>query len=57
MFIERTISLKVLLQFAWKMQLASFAWSSVVYLLFEFLHVSLAIPFLPVATIGTAVAF
>jgi putative membrane protein len=39
------------------MQLASFAWSSVVYLLFEFLHVSLAIPFLPVATIGTAVAF
>lgn len=58
MFIHRSINLGVILRFAWKMQLASFLLSLVVYLMYELLNFSfIAIPFLPVATIGTAVAF
>jgi putative membrane protein len=57
MFIERKIKLKVILQFAWKMQLVSFLWSAAVFIVFHFFNVDIAIPFLPVATIGTAVAF
>lgn len=58
MFLNRTIPLKVIFQFAWKVQLATFLLSAVVYLAYHFFDVkSLAIPFLPVATIGTAVAF
>jgi len=58
MFIHRSINLSVILRFAWKMQLASFLLSLVVYLLYElFGFTNIAIPFLPVATIGTAVAF
>lgn len=58
MFIHRNIQLGIILKFAWKMQLASFALSSIVYIVYTWFNFKmLSIPFLPVATIGTAVAF
>ncbi|RYD57169.1 MAG: hypothetical protein EOP56_10240 [Sphingobacteriales bacterium] len=58
MFLNRHISFKVIFRFAWKVQLATLLFSSFVYLLYEVLNLKiLGIPFLPVATIGTAVAF
>jgi ion channel-forming bestrophin family protein len=58
MFIHRHIKLSAILQFAWKMQAASFLLSLLVYILYEVLEItSIAIPFLPISTIGTAVAF
>lgn len=58
MFLNRRISFKVILQFAWKVQLAAFLWSAAVYIAYHFFDLkAIAIPFLPVATIGTAVAF
>jgi putative membrane protein len=58
MFIYRDIKLRVILQFAWKMQLISFLLSAGVYTLYEVFDLTaIAIPFLPVSTIGTAVAF
>jgi ion channel-forming bestrophin family protein len=39
------------------MLLASFLLSMTVFILYEFMHLNISIPFLPVATIGTAVAF
>ncbi len=58
MFLQRSISFKVILQFAWKVQLYAFLVSLFVFLLYAVFKVkAIAIPFLPVATIGTAVAF
>jgi putative membrane protein len=57
MFIHRSINLSIILRFAWKMQLASFFLSLAVYILYEVFSANISIPFLPVATIGTAVAF
>lgn len=58
MFLQRKISLRVILQFAWKVQLYSFLISLFVFLLYSVVGFkAIAIPFLPVATIGTAVAF
>lgn len=58
MFLQRKISLRVILQFAWKVQLYSFLMSLFVFLLYSVAGIkAIAIPFLPVATIGTAVAF
>jgi putative membrane protein len=58
MFLNRRISLKVIIQFAWKVQLVTFLLSSLVFVLYELLGLKvIGIPFLPVATIGTAVAF
>ena len=58
MFLNRNISFKVIMQFAWKVQLAAFLWSLAAYAAYHFFDVkAIAIPFLPVATIGTAVAF
>jgi ion channel-forming bestrophin family protein len=58
MFLQRKISLRVILQFAWKVQLYSFIIGLFVFIVYELFDVkSIAIPFLPVATIGTAVAF
>lgn len=57
MFIHRSINLTIILRFAWKMQLASFLLSLAVYILYEVFGANISIPFLPVATIGTAVAF
>jgi len=57
MFLQRKISLRVILQFAWKVLLVTFLWSSCVYVLyFVFGLKIIGIPFLPVGTIGTAVA-
>jgi len=58
MFLHRRISFKVILQFAWKVQLAAFSWSSAAFVAYHVFDVkAIAIPFLPVATIVTAVAF
>jgi putative membrane protein len=58
MFLNRRIKLSVILRFAWRMQLYSFCLGVLVYVLYESLDLQwVAIPFLPVATIGTAVAF
>jgi len=58
MYVLRGINLRLIWAFAWKAVLCYIAWSSFVYLLYVHLDVkSIAIPFLPVATIGTAVAF
>lgn len=58
MFLNRHISFKVILKFAWKVQLATFLLSSIVYIAYDLLGLKvIGIPFLPVATIGTAVAF
>ena len=58
MFLHRTIRFRVILQFAWRVQLYCFLLGLTVYVLYALLGWNfLAIPFLPVATIGTAVAF
>jgi ion channel-forming bestrophin family protein len=57
MFIHRSINLYVIFRFAWKMLLASFTLSLAVFVLYNYFHLNITIPFLPVATIGTAVAF
>lgn len=58
MFLHRTISIKVILQFAWKVQLVAFLLSATAYIVYHVFELrAIAIPFLPVATIGTAVAF
>lgn len=58
MITTRIINPKVIIQFAWRLQAIVFVISGLVFVLYNFLHItSIAIPFLPVATIGTAVAF
>lgn len=58
MFLQRSISFKVIVQFAWKVQLYALGVSGAAYIAYHFYGLkSIAIPFLPVATIGTAVAF
>ncbi|MBT8232885.1 MAG: hypothetical protein HKO66_16210 [Saprospiraceae bacterium] len=60
MYIYRNISLKVVLQFAWINLLIFTAWNVIVYLFLHHLeHEGLNphIPFLPLSTIGIAVAF
>jgi putative membrane protein len=58
MITNRIINPKVIIQFAWRLQAIVFIISGLVFVLHDFFHIqSIAIPFLPVATIGTAVAF
>jgi ion channel-forming bestrophin family protein len=58
MYIKRKINLGIVFMFAWKPLLLFIAHATLVYLLFEVVGWKfLAFPFLPVATIGTAVAF
>ena len=58
MFLQRNISLRIIWQFAWKVQVYAFCLSLFVFLLYSVFGIkTIAIPFLPVATIGTAVAF
>jgi ion channel-forming bestrophin family protein len=58
MLISKKITIKSLWFFGKKNILITFALSTAVILLYKYLHLYvLAIPFLPVATIGTAVAF
>jgi ion channel-forming bestrophin family protein len=58
MITNRIINPKVIIQFAWRLQAIVFVISGLVFVLHDFFHIkSIAIPFLPVATIGTAVAF
>src|SRR5476651_961973 len=57
-YVRREIEKKVIWHFSWKPMLVFTAMSTTVYVLYTHFHlVFLAIPFLPVATIGTAVAF
>lgn len=58
MYIGKKMTLKVMWLFARKNVIKTFILSSVVVVLYHFLQIDfIAIPFLPVATIGTAVAF
>ncbi len=58
MYTLRGINPRLIWAFAWKAVLCYIAWSSFLYFLYAHLGIhSIAIPFLPVATIGTAVAF
>lgn len=58
MFLNRKIDIRLILQFAWRVQLYAFVLSLFVFILYDLLDIKkVAIPFLPVATIGTAVAF
>lgn len=58
MYVGKKFSFSTLWFFAWRNILAMFALSSFVYFSYEWLNWKfIAIPFLPVATIGTAVAF
>jgi putative membrane protein len=58
MFLKRRISAVTILQFAWRVQLYALTTGLVVYVLYAHFGITqVAIPFLPVATIGTAVAF
>ena len=58
MLTNRIINPKMIIQFAWRLQAVCFIVSGLVFIAHDFLDIkSIAIPFLPVATIGTAVAF
>lgn len=58
MYTKRLISPRLLCMFAWKPVLFFLAISSAVYVLYDVLgHKQIAIPFLPIGTMGTAVAF
>lgn len=58
MYIRRNIRLKLIFKFGWKLIVYTSILSAVVCICFEVLQWKfIAIPFLPVATIGTAVAF
>lgn len=58
MLTNRVINPKMIIQFAWRLQAVCFIISGFVFVMYDFLHIKfIAIPFLPVATIGTAVAF
>ncbi len=58
MYVKRVIDPEIIFFFSWRPVLWTTALSSVVYALYYFGHLKmLAIPFLPIATVGTAVAF
>lgn len=57
MYINKTISLVVILKFAWKNLLIFAVLSAIVCVAYQYFHVKeVAIPFLPLGTLGTAVA-
>lgn len=58
MFVKRRIDKRMLFGLAWRPMSYAAIWTSVVYVLYEFVGLKfLRLPFLPIATIGTAVAF
>ncbi|TAF32464.1 MAG: hypothetical protein EAZ57_08620 [Cytophagales bacterium] len=58
MYVGKNFKLSLVLSFAWPNLLITFAWSTLVVGCFQILNWKfLAIPFLPIGTIGTAVAF
>lgn len=58
MYVRRNIRPSLILWFCWKEVIFFIALSSIVYWLYSHVHCQwLAVPFLPVGTIGTAVAF
>lgn len=57
MVVSRTLTPRVVLTFAWRTLLISCLLSSIIYVLHDYLHLKISIPFLPVTAIGTAVAF
>ena len=60
MYVRRDIRLKVILRFAWKNLLIFTGWGIIVtslYVYFEARKTNIGIPFLPLSTIGIAVAF
>lgn len=58
MYVRKNISARIIWFFSWKAVLAFTALASLAYIAYVYLKWTIiAIPFLPVATIGTAVAF
>ncbi len=58
MFIQRRMSFSMLLRVGWVPMSFASGWSIVVYALYEYAGLTfLKLPFLPIATVGTAVAF
>lgn len=58
MYVKRNVSPSIIYYLSWRTVLFSFVLSTLVFILFEcFGWRAIAIPFLPIATIGTAVAF
>jgi putative membrane protein len=58
MYVKRSVSPSIIYYLSWRTVLFSFILSSIVFLLYKvFGWHKVAIPFLPIATIGTAVAF
>jgi ion channel-forming bestrophin family protein len=58
MYVKREIDPEIIWFFAWKPMVVTAAFGTIVYLLFEYVGFrKMAIPFLPIATVGTAVAF
>jgi len=58
MYVKRNVNPSIIFYFSWRTVLFSLILSTTVFVLYEYYgwHI-LAIPFLPIATIGTAVAF
>ena len=58
MYVKRNVSPSIIYYLSWRTVLFSFILSTLVFIVYEYLgwH-AIAIPFLPIATIGTAVAF
>lgn len=60
MYILRKLSPMILLRFAWKHVIFFILWSTLTVYIFHFYShqgINIAIPFLPLSTIGTAVSF
>lgn len=58
MYVRRIIDPEIIYFFSWRPMLWTTAISSLVYAMYHFGHLkTVAIPFLPIATVGTAVAF
>lgn len=58
MYVKREIAPEIIWFFAWKPMCVTAVFATIVYVLFEYVGLrKIAIPFLPIATVGTAVAF
>ncbi len=60
MYINRNLSWRIIILFAWKSVVFYLFWSTLIVLIHMFFHmrgINLAIPFAPVSTIGVAVSF
>src|SRR5262249_27165885 len=58
MYVKRVIDPKIIYYFSWRALLITTVLSTTVFFLYHFLQIrALSIPFLPIATVGKAVAF